>query len=245
MKVTVLGYLGGYPADNIGTSAYLLESGSYHLLLDCGSGALLNLQHVLDPLQLDAVILSHYHHDHTADVGVLQYYWQLRQGDKKEPVLPIYGSSQDPLNFASLTMQGITQGKAYDPDATLQLGPFKINFLRTVHPVPAYAMRIEEQETGKTLVFTADTAFFDGLVPFSKYADLLMADTNFLADKPGKIWHMTSAQSGELARRAQVGKLLLTHLPQQLDLQVLLDQARTAAGNVPTKLASLGQTIQV
>ena len=74
MKLTVLGYLGGYPANGIGTSSYLLESSGFHLLIDCGSGALLSLEDVLDPLKLNGLILTHYHHDHTADVGVLQYY---------------------------------------------------------------------------------------------------------------------------------------------------------------------------
>lgn len=38
MKLTVLGYYGGYPYDGVGTSSYLITAGDYHLLLDCGSG---------------------------------------------------------------------------------------------------------------------------------------------------------------------------------------------------------------
>ncbi len=83
MKLTVLGYLGGYPDAGHATSTYLIESGDYHLLMDLGSGGLLALEKVFDPLQLDAVLLTHYHHDHTADVGVLQYFYQLRKGNKK------------------------------------------------------------------------------------------------------------------------------------------------------------------
>ncbi|GAJ25934.1 metal-dependent hydrolase [Liquorilactobacillus sucicola DSM 21376 = JCM 15457] len=77
MKITILGFFGGYPYDGKATSSYLLQSDGYNLLLDCGSGALLNLEKELDPLQLNAVLLSHYHQDHIADIGVLQYYWQL------------------------------------------------------------------------------------------------------------------------------------------------------------------------
>ena len=90
MKLTVLGYLGGYPDAGHATSTYLIESGDYHLLMDLGSGGLLSLEQQFDPLKLDAVLLTHYHHDHIADVGVLQYYYQLRKGTKGVTVADIW-----------------------------------------------------------------------------------------------------------------------------------------------------------
>ncbi|WP_125981013.1 MBL fold metallo-hydrolase [Loigolactobacillus iwatensis] len=231
MKLTVLGFYGGYPYKGVGTSAYLLQTTDYNLLLDCGSGALLSLQKHLDPLQLNAVVLSHYHHDHIADVGVLQYYWQLHQGKKREAELPIYGHTADPLHFAALTLPGVTQGEGYTAGQATKLGPFSLTFLPTVHPVPAYAIRIVEVKTGATLVYTADTAYFPELVEFAKGADWLITDTNFLQAKTGKIAHMTSAQSGLVAKTAGVEHLLISHLPQDTDLQQLLTETQAAAGN--------------
>jgi len=230
MKLTVLGYYGGYPYDGVGTSAYLVTSGNYQLLLDCGSGALNALEEILDPLQLDAVLLTHYHHDHTADVGVLQYYWQLRQGERKTPILPIYGHTEDPLNFGALTWAGATVGRAYQPDEVNQIGPFDVTFLRTKHPVPAFAVKIVERATGEQLTFSADTAAIPELAPFATGSQLLMTDTNFAADKQGKLWHMTSAQSGLIAKEAHVKRLLLTHLPQDVDFEQLRQEAQAAAG---------------
>lgn len=230
MQLTILGCYGGYPHNGVGTSSYLLTSGDYHLLLDCGSGALLALEKVLDPLQLNAVLLTHYHHDHTADVGVLQYLWQLAPGKKAEPLLPIYGHTADPLNFGSLTWPNATVGQAYNPAETLELGPFKIDFLPTHHPVPAYAPRITEVKTGAILAFTADTAAFEGIAEWSQGVDVLLADTNFFADHQGTAWHLTSTQAGTLAKQAGVKRLLLTHLPQTGSLDQLRQEAQTAAG---------------
>jgi len=231
MKLTVLGYYGGYPYNGVGTSSYLVTSGNYQLLLDCGSGALNALEEVLDPLQLDGVLLTHYHHDHTADVGVLQYYWQLRQGDRKTPLLPIYGHTADPLNFGALTWAGATEGRAYDPAAVNQIGPFDVTFMPTKHPVPAYAVKLVERETGQQLVFSADTAYIPNLATFATGAQLLMSDTNFGADKTGKMWHMTSVQSGQVAKQAHVQRLLLTHLPQDVPFDQLQQEAQAAAGD--------------
>lgn len=239
MQVTVLGIYGGYPYNGVPSSSYLVQAGDFNLLLDAGSGSLLALERVLDPLQLDAVILTHYHHDHAADIGVLQYYWQLHQGTRKEPILPIYGHDRDPLNFASLTLQGVTEGRAYHDYAATKMGPLTLTFLETKHPVPAFAVRIEDQ-TGTVLVFTADTAYFDELVEFGQSADLLIADTNFAAAKTGRKWHMTSVEAATLAKNSNSKSLLLSHLPQQIPLaQILAEASEVYPGAM---LAHPGQT---
>src|SRR5690625_5233608 len=73
MKITVIGHWGGYPAPNGATSSYMIEKDGFTLVVDLGSGALSKLQDYKHVNDIDAVILSHYHHDHVADVGVLQY----------------------------------------------------------------------------------------------------------------------------------------------------------------------------
>ncbi|MEG0267988.1 MAG: MBL fold metallo-hydrolase, partial [Carnobacterium sp.] len=111
MKLTILGYWGGYPTKNEGTSSYLLESDEFHLMIDAGSASLIALEKHLDPLELNALLLTHYHADHIADVGVLQYTRQLKRLDNNErraPILPIYGHQEDQENFKRLTMERIT-----------------------------------------------------------------------------------------------------------------------------------------
>ncbi|QMU07856.1 MBL fold metallo-hydrolase [Levilactobacillus suantsaii] len=246
MDLTVLGCYGGYPFNGIGTSSYLISSGDYRLLLDCGSGALTALQRYLDPLQLDAVLLTHYHHDHIADVGVLQYLWQLAPGEKKEAELPIYGHTADQTHFESLTWPHATVGRPYDPQQTLTLGPLTVTFMATHHPVPAYAPIITETATGKRLAFTADTAAFPELTTWAQGADTLLADTNFYADHQGTAWHLTSTQAGELARQAQVRRLLLTHLPQTGSLAQLQREAQAAAGpDIPVAVVQAGATYRL
>jgi ribonuclease BN (tRNA processing enzyme) len=244
LKITILGYYGGYPTAKAGTTGFLIEESGYHLLLDCGSGVLTELERHLDPLQLNAVLLTHYHQDHIADVGVLQYYWQLRSGQRQEPILPIYGHTEDLLNFPSLTWTNATRAQAYDPDVPLKLGPWTITFQRTIHPVPTFAVRIVNA-SGKVLAFTADSAYFPELADFVQGADLLITDTNFNNQKTGKMWHLTSGQTGNLAMAAKAHRVLLSHLPQTIDHQQLLAEVKATAPTIPILLASRGLTLEV
>lgn len=230
MKLTVLGFWGGFPIREGGTTSFLLEAEDFHLLIDCGSAALINLEHHLDPLKLDAVILSHYHHDHIADLGVLQYYRQLYPTPVKAPELPIYGHGEDAAHFAALTLPQVSKGMAYQPEKELRVGPFAIQFQKTVHPVVCYAMKIREVATGKILTFTGDTGFYPELAEFVAGSHVFLADTYLFKGQERHHAHLTSLEAGEIAKTCGVEKLILTHLPQVGDLTQLQQEAQIAAG---------------
>ncbi|MGM9987763.1 MAG: MBL fold metallo-hydrolase [Bacillaceae bacterium] len=213
MKVTVLGFWGGYPEKAEATSGYLFEHDNYRLLVDCGSGVLAQLQTYISIEQIDAVILSHYHHDHIADVGVLQYARQIRSLNGVEmSELPIYGHGNDKLNFNHLTVAPYTKGIAYDPEEALKIGPFTITFLKTVHPVECYGMRITAGE--HTVTYTADSSYLEELPAFAKDSDALIVDCNGYADQDmKKAGHMNSTECGKLAAKSHVKTLILSHLP--------------------------------
>lgn len=236
MKLTALGVWGGYPTRDAGTTSYLLQSEEgFNLLLDAGSRAVTELEHELSPNDLDAIILSHYHEDHIADLGALRQYRQLQT--VKPEILPIYGHQENEYEFSKLSLENVSEGIAYDVENGTSVGPFDIQFLKTVHPVICYAMRIVERATGQVLVYTGDTGYFAGLVDFSKDADILLADVYFFKDKAKMPNHLSSVEAGEIAAQANVQKLILTHLPQVGDLQVLREEAQEVAGNIPVDLA--------
>lgn len=236
MKLTALGVWGGYPTRDAGTTSYLLQSEEgFNLLLDAGSRAVTELEHELSPNDLDAIILSHYHEDHIADLGALRQYRQLQT--VKPEILPIYGHQENAYEFSKLSLENVSEGIAYDVENGTSVGPFDIQFLKTVHPVICYAMRIVERATGQVLIYTGDTGYFAELVDFSKDADILLADVYFFKDKAKMPNHLSSVEAGEIAAQANVKKLILTHLPQVGDLQVLREEAQEAAGNIPVDLA--------
>jgi ribonuclease BN (tRNA processing enzyme) len=239
VKLTIIGLWGAYPKVNEASSGYLLEHNGFKLLIDCGSGVLSKMQNYVQPEKLDAVLISHYHTDHIADIGVLQHALLVKSYliDLRK-TLPIYGHTFDEEGFSKLTYSNYTKGIAYDPDKVLQIGPFTIHFLKTKHPVPCYAFRIEANDA--VFVFTADSAYQPSFVEFCRNADLLLSECNFYGNMNGEnAGHMNSFEVGKLAHEANVKQLILTHLPQFGDLQQLVTEAGEHYDG-PIHLAKMG-----
>ncbi|MBS2968275.1 MBL fold metallo-hydrolase [Metabacillus sp. KIGAM252] len=227
MKLTIIGHWGGFPGPGEASSGYLLQKNGFNLLIDCGSAVLSQLQFYMPLKELDAVLISHYHHDHVADIGPLQY-GRLVAGFLEEdiPVLPIYGHNGDKEGFSRLTYKHTTLGNAYNPDETLEIGPFQISFLKTNHPVECYAFRITDGES--VIVYTADSSFKEEFIPFAEGADLLISECNFYAGQDGKsAGHMNSLDAAAIARDAGVKQCILTHLPHFGNHEELLAEAKT------------------
>ncbi|WP_188207073.1 MBL fold metallo-hydrolase [Alkalibacillus aidingensis] len=240
MKMTVIGYWGAYPEVESATSCYLLEQNGFKVVIDLGSGALSRLQQYTSLDEIDAVILSHFHHDHVADLGSFQYFCLVNQQlNGKKNNVPIYAANDGETNF-DLLNHVATKGEAYQVGEDLTIGPFTFSFLKTKHPKTCYAMRITNGEN--SLVYTADTAFFPELIGFTKGVDLLIAESSFYQGMDGsKAGHMTSEECGRVAREASVGELWLTHLPHFGEQQSLVTEAKSLfTGEI--KLAHEGLT---
>jgi len=224
MKVTVIGYWGGYPEKGEATSCYLFQEKNFSLLVDCGSGALASLQNYIDLKSINCVVISHYHHDHIADIGVLQYY-KIINAANDGYALPIYGHGLDQEKFKTLSNKQATIGYEYNPNEELDLGPFTITFLQTKHPVDCFAMRIETATS--TVVYTADSSYMEEFIPFSKDADLLICDCNMYENQDGtNAGHMNSKEVATIAQHSNVKQLLLSHLPHSGNTNHLIDEAK-------------------
>ena len=68
MRLRVLGSSGGYPAPGRPSSGFFLEHEGAKLWIDAGNGTFGELQRAVDFTHVDALLLSHLHADHCADV---------------------------------------------------------------------------------------------------------------------------------------------------------------------------------
>jgi len=226
LQLTVIGRWGAYPEKGEATSSFLVEHKGFNLLLDCGSGVLSRLQYYLDLKKLDALILSHYHADHIADVGSLQYAVRIhKELNLRLQPLWIYAPPMDAVKFANLSYKEHTLGKPVLAEQTLDIGPFIIKSTPTIHNAEGLAFRLEAEE--KIITFITDSAFREEFIVLAKNADLLVAGTPlFKGEEENFPNHLSAYQAGFIAKAAQSKKLLLSHLPHVGKIEVLKEQAK-------------------
>ena len=92
MQLTVLGSGTAVPVPDRFPAGYLVEHAEHRLMVDCGPGTLRRLaQTSATPATLDAVLLTHYHTDHCADLAALLI--SLRSPHlNPRPPLTVYGA---------------------------------------------------------------------------------------------------------------------------------------------------------
>lgn len=225
MKLTVLGRSGGFPAAGGATSGYLLDLAGKHVLVDCGSGVLANLFRFIRLDQLDAIILTHLHHDHTSDMQVLKYAIDIsRKNGLERPALPVFAPATPELAVDALQGDGdLVIGQISNGMEVPMFGA-TVHFYAMEHPVETYGLSVGK--AGRKLAITSDTVPCANLQPLLHQADLALMDAGSIERlRLPKMMHMTAAECATLAAAGSVKQLLLTHLLPLIDEQEVLAEA--------------------
>jgi ribonuclease BN (tRNA processing enzyme) len=221
VRLTVLGCSGSAPGPSGPASSYLVEHDGFRLLLDLGSGAFGALQRHLDPSQVDAIVLSHLHPDHFFDLSPYVVYRRFGASGPL-PRLPLLGppgshdrvaTAHDPRSRGGL--RDVFDVVSVSPGER-DLGPFRLRFARMVHPVEAYAVRVEAG--GRSLTYSGDTAPTAELPELARGTDVLLCEATWQDgfDYPPGL-HLNGREAGEHAAKAGAGRLLVTHVPPWVD----------------------------
>ncbi len=215
MKILILGSGTCVPSLKRNAPGYLLEAGNKQILVDCGSGILLQLERAGKSYRdIDAVFITHRHPDHFSDLMPLIHALVATPNFTREKDLFVFGPKEfgDYYTLAFLPIFrrfsnfSIHLKKIH---AKMEFDPFKITSTRTLHFGEGYAIRFEHNN--KSVVFTGDTAYDKRIVEISKGADLLIADCSFPESEKSK-GHMSAKECGVLAKEAGVSRLILSHL---------------------------------
>ena len=268
MRITILGKSPAWQDAGGACSGYLVEQGDTAVLIDCGNGVFGKLRLYHDYVDVDAVVISHLHADHYFDL--VPYSFALTHAPRQQPVpVPPWPGTDSParprlygppgalgtfrsigglLGFERL-IEDSFEATEYDPAQPLILGDptsgeLTLNFHSVPHFIEAYAIDITGPGGGR-VTFGADCRPGEELIEAARDTDLLFAEATIpRPERSGVRGHLTPAEAAEHGRLAGAGRVVLTHISDEIDPAWALEQA-TAAFDGEIALARAGDTYEV
>ncbi|AXK33844.1 MBL fold metallo-hydrolase [Streptomyces armeniacus] len=230
MELTVLGGCGAWPTARQACSGYVLESDGFRLLLDPGYATLPRLLDHMPVTAVDAVLVSHGHPDHCADLNPLLRARALADSPDGGPnghPLPVYALPGALDAVLALDRPGMLTD-SYDlrelhaGPHRFGIGPFTVDSMPLPHHVPNAGFRLTETSDAKgangtnggTLTYTGDTGPTADIPELARGADLLLSEATYPEHVPeaDAEFLLSARLAGRYAAEAGVGRLVLTHL---------------------------------
>jgi ribonuclease BN (tRNA processing enzyme) len=240
VAVQVLGSGGPELQDKRASSSYLIwQDGQARVLVDTGGGSALRFgESGAKMSQVEVILFTHFHVDHSADFPALIFSSWFEGRDRALPVYGPSGNGEFPstidfvraffnsrngiYRYVSVVLVPQEEGgyelQPHDVVGDPTLAVFHNEHLsayagHVIHgAVPALAWRVEIG--GKSVVFSGDTnGEGDDLVRLAKDADLFVAHNAVPEGATGieRRLHMPPSVIGQIAEEAHVKRLVLSH----------------------------------
>ncbi|HSR20493.1 MAG TPA: MBL fold metallo-hydrolase [Anaerolineales bacterium] len=217
-KVILLGSSNAVATENHENTHMVIVGGDRAVMVDCVSSPLLRLEKAgVDFQKVTDLIVTHFHPDHVSGLPLmLMGMWLLGRRhpltvhglqhalERIERLMDMHGWSTWPAFFP------VTFRQLPDREMTpvLNCEDFAILSSPVRHLIPTIGLRIEFRQSGKTVAYSCDTEPCEEVARLAAGADVLIHE----AAGNGR-GHSSAAQAGEIARQAEVGRLLLIHYP--------------------------------
>lgn len=214
------------------------------LLMDTGSGmdvvrTMTNMG--IDPRTIRHIFVSHRHVDHAGGLEPLLLWHASEAHVQNLPVIRIYGeprtlaalkamyqavSTVVPALFGEqLQWVPVCSGQTVDVGDQMRLTPFNVDHL----PEDGGALGCLVDVAGKRLAYSGDTRPCASLPDACCKADLLFHEAGGLDERSSwvhMIGHSTGGDAGRAALKGEVGRLVLTHFPDEDLIDPMLAEAR-------------------
>ncbi|BCG81078.1 MBL fold metallo-hydrolase [Mesorhizobium sp. 113-3-3] len=244
-RLVLLGSKGG-PALRPGgpwPSSSLLEIGGRTIVVDCGLGVTRGLVDAGISLKaLDVIFITHLHSDHVLELGPLLHTAWTAGLATPVTVFGPSGTGHYWRRFCQamefdIEIRIVDEGRPdirelvsvseFGEGQVLEQGGLKGTALRVDHPPVTDCFALRFDHGGRSVVFSADTAFFPLLADFAKGADILVHEAMLedgierLVARTGNgarlkehllASHSFAEEAGRIASDAGVKRLVLNHL---------------------------------
>ena len=221
VEVCVVGSGTGIPNVRRRPPALAVCLGNHLLMFDCGAGTLRSLAEAsLDFRDLDWLLFSHFHPDHTGDLAPLLFAARSPLYGRNKKLLiggPVglrdfYGRLRGVYGQWITLAPELLTFREFDParSTTVDLPFGRLVTLAVAHTKASLGYRLETGD-GLILAYSGDTDYCANAVSLARDADLFICECSF-PDHLKTEGHLTPRWAGRLAREARCKRLILTHL---------------------------------
>jgi ribonuclease BN (tRNA processing enzyme) len=229
MIFTVLGCGAAYPRPGGACSGFLVSADGANVWVDAGNGTFARLQEFVSYREIDALVLTHGHADHVADVLPLMYALGFDPQEPPTTSLLVYApgdveaSLTWPLGGTSLEIfKKVFEFRSIA--VPFEIGGISFQPFRTKHPAETYGLRISNG--GRSVVYTSDTGTFPELADACRDADILVCEATYVDGveaAPGV--HLWAREAGRVATESGAKRLVLTHIWSTFETKQAVDEA--------------------
>ncbi|WP_406210195.1 MBL fold metallo-hydrolase [Kitasatospora sp. NBC_01560] len=227
-RLSVLGTCGAWPEAGRGASGFLLEYEGFRLVLDLGYATLPRLLEHCAAADVDAVVVTHEHPDHCADLSALCR--ALTFGERRSGLVPLYCTPGVVRRVQAMEpTEDLLDVFAVHPlPGSYRVGPFQLDGVLLPHHVPHAGLRLTAP--GLTLAYSGDAGPAPALARLAAGADLFIAGATLQGARSddGDPHLMSASDAGTWAGRAGAERLLLTHFWPGSNRERSIAEARSA-----------------
>ncbi|MBM3126093.1 MAG: MBL fold metallo-hydrolase [Chloroflexi bacterium] len=188
------------------------------VLVDSVGNPLLRLNQAgLDVNQISDIIVTHFHPDHVSGLPLLLMdLWLIGRAtplnihglhytiDRVESMMALYNWSDWP-QFFPVTFARLPEAEMVQ---VLDSSEFRILASPVKHMIPNIGLRIEFKKNNMVMAYSCDTEPCAEVIRLANGADLLIHEAS-----GESVGHSSAQQAGQVATRAEAGRLCLIHYP--------------------------------
>ncbi|RKY00505.1 MAG: hypothetical protein DRP55_05635 [Spirochaetes bacterium] len=207
---------------------YLILTDNLKVLIDCGSGTIKRmLRFGVTYLNLDLILITHHHPDHISDLVPLIFASKYSEPPRRKDLTILSGKGFKEFfkNVQKLFEPWLYPDK-FDinvkemEEDLFQIKGFDIYSFPMAHIDTSIGFRIEDKNK-RRIALSGDTDISDNLIKLAKDVDIFVVESSF-PDGMKKEGHLTPLLVGEVAMKANVKKVVLTHINPIADNSSLL-----------------------
>ena len=225
MKIQFLGCGDAFGSGGRLNTCFLVDAADTRFLIDCGATSLVGMNRCgVDPNSIDMILLSHLHGDHFGGVPFVLVH--AHSASKRERPLLIVGprtTEQRVMESLAVLYPGAQNNpwrfdlrfEEYEVEQEWRSDSISVTAFQAAHKAgegPACALRVTAD--GKTVTYSGDGGWSEGLAKAASGADLFIAEVNFY-DKPVN-FHMSLVTLMQHLDDIAAKRVILTHMDEDM-----------------------------